>query len=524
MTITEDSSAPIAVHVTTTSGTTASFTPPSQSLLVVMVAADGGNVATTATVSDSGSHTWTLLKRQNTTAVGALGGTAEVWCTYLSSAPGSITVTASGWSTVGGNIVTKVLLGAAQTQNGATGGSGGSSIAPTATLTPTQIGSRIYGAALDFTTNAVLTANGNSSSIDQFNDATNGDTWAAFKGAADTTTLTSTTYGFTNANAAYNVAIAEILAATTTAPAFPFNGDPRRRLFAAPRLPRARMSTPVRAQVNPPFPFNEFHQPRQLRGRLPRRGEAFMPIPAQVVVPPPPYPPQGLRERLKFGRVWRGRFATPVPAQVVVTPPAYPPLSVRTRVKGLRLFRGHAVSPVPPQVTVPLAAFVPPAVRGRLKLPAIRRHDIAPPIVDQQFVPQTQRSRWKAYRPARGHTVTPPPQQASAPLFTRIKLRMVRVFRGKPRPVVPAQVILIAPPYPPQPTRGRRNQFAARRHRGGVEGWMVPGVHLCVTPRPNTGTTGRGSTGVTAYNTATTARPGTGTTSRPNTGTTTDPC
>lgn len=236
-------------------------------------------------------------------------------------------------------------------------------------------------------------------------------------------------------------------AASTTPPAFPFTGEPRRRLPDAPRLPRGRASTPTRAQVNPLFPFNEFKQPRRTRGQLARRGESFMPVPAQVVVVPPPYPTQ----------------------------------SVRAKWRTVEIRRGHAAAPVPAQV-VPPVVYVPQAVRGRLKLPAIRRHDTTQPIVDQ----------------------------AVAPLFARVKERVARVFRGKPATVVPPQVVVVPPAYPPLPARGKQRMWSLRRRRAGLEGWMVGAApNPCVTPRPNTGTTGR---------------PGSGITSRPDTGVTDDPC
>lgn len=220
MAISEDTgNQPVAVHSATKTATTASFSPQANTLLVVCVAVDGPTSgATTVAVSDSLSGSWSLLKRQNTISASALGGSSEVWCQYFASAPGSMTVTAA-WSTGsnGGNLVVRSLLGAASTQTGATGGTGGAVVAPSATLTPTQIGSWVYGACLDYTTNASMTALGTTSLIDQFQDATNGDTWAAFKGAASTSSLSSTTYGFSNANTAYNTAAAEILAASAAA-------------------------------------------------------------------------------------------------------------------------------------------------------------------------------------------------------------------------------------------------------------------------------------------------------------------
>jgi hypothetical protein len=211
---------PTPTHPTGTTTTSASFTPESGALLVALVAADGlSTAATTASVTDSLGGTWTLLKRVNAfSSVNAIGGTAEVWCR---DSPGtSMTVTASGWASNAGDLTVRTLLGAlpAAQQPGATGASAtGATVPPTAILTPTQIDSWIYAAILDYTTNATLTANAQSTLIDQFVDATNGDTWATFKAAAGTSALSSTTYGFTNANAAYNVAAAEILAAPTAA-------------------------------------------------------------------------------------------------------------------------------------------------------------------------------------------------------------------------------------------------------------------------------------------------------------------
>lgn len=217
MTISEDTgNQPAAVHSTTTAATTASFSPAAFTLLVAMVACDGaGTSATTVVMSDSTSGTWTLLKRQNTTNNPALGGSAEVWARFLGTAPGSMTVTAT-WTATGqngGNLVVRSLLGAASVQPGATGGTGGASVAPIATLSPNRLGSWVYGACLDYSTNASMTANANTALIDQFQDATNGDTWATFKGSAAVSTTASTAFGFTNANTAYNTAAAEVLAA-----------------------------------------------------------------------------------------------------------------------------------------------------------------------------------------------------------------------------------------------------------------------------------------------------------------------
>lgn len=220
MAISEDTgSQPAAVHTSAgTPATTASFSPQAGTLLVAMIGTNGpSGTAVTATITDSLSGSWTLLKRQNTST--SMGGTAEIWCRYLNTAPGSMTVTGS-WTgaDTGANFVVRCLLGASPTQNGATAATGGSSIAPNTAISPTQFGSWVYGALMDWTASTTMVANSNTTIIDQFNDTTNGDTYAALKASASTSTLSSTSYGCTNVNAAFNIAFAEILAAPDPAP------------------------------------------------------------------------------------------------------------------------------------------------------------------------------------------------------------------------------------------------------------------------------------------------------------------
>jgi hypothetical protein len=203
---------PVPVHATVRTATTASFTPQAGTLLVALCSVDGAASLVTTTMTDSAAGTWTLLKRQNTVAAG-VGGAAEVWCRYLVSAPGALTVTDT-WTANGangGNLTVRCLLGADPVQNGATGGVGGTPVAPSAAIVPTVLTSWVYGANLNYSTNASMTANAITTRIDQFQDATNGDTWCNFKATAATASLSSTTYGFTNANASYNTALAEIL-------------------------------------------------------------------------------------------------------------------------------------------------------------------------------------------------------------------------------------------------------------------------------------------------------------------------
>jgi hypothetical protein len=443
VTIAEDSSAPAAVHSATTSGTTASFSPPANSLLVVMVAVDGtAGTATTVAVSDSGSHTWTLKKRQNTTTSSApvVGGSAEVWECQLTTAPGSITVTAS-WSTngsAGGNVVTKVLTGAATDQStAATGGTGGGSVAPTATLTPTQVGSHIYGACLDYATNASLTANSNSTLIDQFLDVSNGDTWAAFKGSADTTSLTSTAYGFTNANSAFNTAAVEILAATS-APAMVFL-----------RGGHARGSVPLRNPV----------QARQRQVMVPAPQAATVPRQARVRAP-------AIRAPLWYRRGLDQRGTT-----VPVTPVAAPwvPLA-RVRAAAIRLpvwlRRRGTVAPVASVATPTQPAFLPALVRRMTHLARRVGRPTATPPPDQPMPwPTATPRRPRGYRPARRQSVTVPSAQPAPWLVLAIRraLRMLPSRRARSTAAATPAQTAVAPSWPPVATR-RPVRLAPTRH------------------------------------------------------------
>lgn len=298
-------------------------------------------------------------------------------------------------------------------------------------------------------------------------------------------------------------------------------GRSRLRLLKAWK-PRA--TTPVLPQAAPPPAAG---RPR-LRFWQVWRGRNVTPVPAQVVATPPTYPPASTRLRVRFWQAWRGHSVTPVPPQIVVTPPAYPPAGIRSRLRFWKPWRARTATPVPAQVGVAPPAYPPNPTRQRAR--AVRtvrgRQSSGPPPV--QAAPPIQR-RWrttagKAAPARRPRIVTPPATQAAPPLITRIRLRLARIVRGKTRQPTPAQIILIAPPYPPQSTRARRQMFAARRHRLTSDGWMATAVHSCSTARPNTGTTGRPSTGLTVYALGVTTRPGSGTTTRPNTGITEDPC
>lgn len=240
--------------------------------------------------------------------------------------------------------------------------------------------------------------------------------------------------------------------------------NPAARRRTQPPRRRPKVVTPVRAQVNPPYPFTGVKQPRRLRGRQPRRGEAFMPIPPQVVVVAPKFPFPPVRVRLRGLRLFRGRAAAPVPAQAAVTAPAYPIAPARARRRGIRAFR--------PRVSGPPADQLAPAgqQRPRLRLARIFRGRTAGPVLSQTvpvaptYPPQPVRTRLRGLRLFRGRTSTPTPGQivvlppAYTPQALRPRPRWLRRFRSRTAAPPTAQATPVAPqrgrPHPVAPRRG----------------------------------------------------------------------
>lgn len=190
---------------------TGSFTPAANTLLVAVASIGNGNdvagLGSTA-ITDSRGGSWTLLKRQATTA----NSTSEVWCrdggtslamtvTATSQVVGQIDVALEVWS----------LTGAAVTasQTGATKGQ--ATTACSAPIVTTTTGAMVFG-ALGYTLAGVtLTANGVTTVGGQIN-GTAGDTEATYRATSTVGTPGSTTIGFTDTLAANTtMALAEIL-------------------------------------------------------------------------------------------------------------------------------------------------------------------------------------------------------------------------------------------------------------------------------------------------------------------------
>ena len=220
--IIEDSSAPAAVTSTTTSVTTASFTPAANSLLIA-VATCGNNTGSgtvTAPVTDSLSSSWTLLKRAN----GSGNGSTEIWALDAGASPAARTVTVTGTggaNAIGVALCVKVLRNAAPAASclGAFTVTG-TTTAYTINITPATLGSLLAGGLVDIVASGALTLNGVTTSWQSVSDTTDTEKYGAFRATALTTSLSQATLGYTNtAGDNQSIVAVEILPAPTQAAA-----------------------------------------------------------------------------------------------------------------------------------------------------------------------------------------------------------------------------------------------------------------------------------------------------------------
>lgn len=221
MTIALHASTPSAVRSTSASTTAAvttdAFSPPADSLLVAVVVAEYAarkTPAPTMAISDSAGGAWTLRANGSQTN---FFSQVSVWTRYLSSAPGSITVTGDCGATTGTStsIAVGVLTGADPTQTGAVtlGTASTTSSATEQSLTLASGSWAYFGVAVGNL--STLVADANTTSIDVWGDASNGST----NGIGRTTTESAggaTTLGWTGVGGAVDIAWAgvEILVAS----------------------------------------------------------------------------------------------------------------------------------------------------------------------------------------------------------------------------------------------------------------------------------------------------------------------
>lgn len=232
MSLAESASAPPIVHQTgATPPSTASFSPPASSLVVAMVCsafATSGNTSVVG-LTDSGSHTWTqkVLEQDARTGANNSGGTIAIYESYFSSAPGSISLTITSTNSGGGfSIVTKVLTGADPTQAGVASahsefGATTNTTTGSLAITTTTTGSIVYGMVDDGEIGGIFTPNGSSTSIDNWQDATDIITISAFKSGITGTPGSVTLGGSWGTATNSRIALLEVIPAGAGSPSNP---------------------------------------------------------------------------------------------------------------------------------------------------------------------------------------------------------------------------------------------------------------------------------------------------------------
>jgi hypothetical protein len=490
-----DGSTPAVVtssSTTVSTLSTASFTPPASALLLNLWAGNSHTATnpSTPTITDNlGGHlTYTLTDWQSRANSPTVDGQAAAWWANVGSSAAMTVTTTINVGTDNEKqqaLGTIVLTDTSTPTVGAHGKSGSTSAASIAqSYTATATGSWGFIVVTDWDALGSMTAGTGCTLIGTGTIPTTQISYGLFRRTtADGTNGGTTTLNVNLAGTSTHVSwvYVEVVSAATTAAVYPPYRQGRRR-FVPPRytrpLPRAAM--PVPAQLNPPYPPAGVKHPLRVRALLPRVGGAAKPVPPQLL---PPYPPAGVKHpgRLRNLLPRRGRAAQLVPAQIVITAPTFIPQAVHARIKAYaarrrptqfkppdqpgviqavrarlrvpRPTRGHIAQPAPAQTAPTPPAYVPQGLRTRVRSLRLFRARTAQPVPSQvaapapTFVPNRARQATVRLATARrGHGVSPPVPQAPAPLFTRLKLRAVRVFRGKPRPVVPDQVIVVQIP------------------------------------------------------------------------------
>lgn len=211
--------------------TTASFSPAAATLVVAVVCFPWATLGNTIaiTFSDSLSNTWTnpVTRSCNHSAGNLAGGTIGIYYHYFASAPGSMTLTASGTNQAGGaEIATRCFTGAASSQTGAATGSAENgnptnSTTATTSITTTTTGSIVYGMASDGNgfSGQTFTVNGSTTGINYWNTDTTDLVYSEFFKSAVTTTPGAVTLGGTWGTATQSpIAMFEVLPAAATSP------------------------------------------------------------------------------------------------------------------------------------------------------------------------------------------------------------------------------------------------------------------------------------------------------------------
>lgn len=210
MALAVDGSSPAVVQGSTTTTSTASFTPPANAAYVAFVHSDAGNASTTEQCTVSGGGlSWSLKARHN----GSPGANVEIWYAYSASAPGTITIDCTdNQGAVAKRLLVRVFTGADPAVLGA------SNTAAAASLSYTSTGANSWGWAA-FLGPTAYSADTAQTLVDNTTSGPDADSVCTDQQNATTTTVgTTVTMSVVTTNAPYHAVAVEVLAASAAAP------------------------------------------------------------------------------------------------------------------------------------------------------------------------------------------------------------------------------------------------------------------------------------------------------------------
>lgn len=186
-------------------------------------------------------------------------------------------------------------------------------------------------------------------------------------------------------------------------------------------------------------------------------------VPFTVPLPPAP-PRRGCRMPAMARRTrtvsppWTASQTIQAPAYVQQPPARRRPAPVQRRPRPVL---------VPP---VDRTVFAPPDRRARPPILLRRRPALVLPAADQPTIPVRPRARFlTAVRRGRTVTVVPAQVAVAAPAYPpaniRSRLRGIRTVRGRTAPFIPDQILVAAPAYPPSTIRTRLRGIRIGRGR-----------------------------------------------------------
>jgi hypothetical protein len=184
-------------------------TSQSNELLVAFITSDGPSSGSQSfSTVTGGGLTWTLRKSVNTQA-----GTSEIWTAAAPNVITNATVKATrAKGSYVGSITVAAFINANISTIGATGGASAATGAPSASLTPTQTGSILWGVGNDWDNATTRTVGSGQTIVDQYLATGSGDTfWVQRKNTTNTVGQTVTLNDIAPTSDRWNLALIEIL-------------------------------------------------------------------------------------------------------------------------------------------------------------------------------------------------------------------------------------------------------------------------------------------------------------------------